>query len=278
MAKVAVKRSVVHKAAASLRKFMFPPKIELTPHDYMVFYYLQADNFMSIPVICMVILFVMKALDRIDPKAVVAAFKNHETSPPASLIEYFPRSFPAYRRILNPAHGAFQEMVPWALLARDGFAVDSTVQWSDVSPSASDRSISEPSMGSVDVEVAAVLQETLARHTSTPEEIYFLVWEGYAGLSDRYRLSAPVSVPYGRKMHAVLGSLSEVTSTDVASPLGVPLWWVAADGSWCVGNDVYARSVFVGGSIDCLRDISSDPKMESYAVDPALTRVVPEDL
>ncbi|MGG7464577.1 hypothetical protein [Plantibacter sp. YIM 135347] len=43
-------------------------------------------------------------------------------------------------------------------------------------------------------------------------------------------------------------------------------WWVA-DASWAVGNDVYARSVYVGGTNELIRDLLAHPDLEALRVD-----------
>ncbi len=52
--------------------------------------------------------------------------------------------------------------------------------------------------------------------------------------------------------------------------------WIPDDGAWFVRNDIYARSVFVGGSFAAVAAVLSAPGLEAYLVRPRQT-VVPED-
>jgi hypothetical protein len=77
-------------------------------------------------------------------------------------------------------------------------------------------------------------------------------------------------------MHMLQGSLDDAGSPAATGMAGAPLWWIPADGSWAVGNDIYARSVYVGGSASCMESILEHPLPESYPVS-GLQKVVAED-
>ncbi|CAN5178299.1 hypothetical protein BH09ACT6_BH09ACT6_12100 [soil metagenome] len=47
--------------------------------------------------------------------------------------------------------------------------------------------------------------------------------------------------------------------------------WMPADGARCVGNDIYARSVFVGGTASAVATIVEHPELEAYEVLPETT-------
>lgn len=44
-------------------------------------------------------------------------------------------------------------------------------------------------------------------------------------------------------------------------------WW-PKDHAWCLGNDIYARSVFIGGTHTTIDALSDHPALETYAVTP----------
>jgi len=48
----------------------------------------------------------------------------------------------------------------------------------------------------------------------------------------------------------------------------VPNWWWPAGQEWCVGNDIYARSVFVGGGQECIDAILAEPGLEAIPISP----------
>ncbi|WP_166880138.1 hypothetical protein [Salinibacterium sp. ZJ450] len=202
------------------------------------------------------------------------------TTPPTeepALAEWLPGAA-AYRRVLNPARsdqGAFR----WQACAGDDFRVDAQTQWPDIRahrPDVEGR-YGTPEMGGLDADVAAALARVLRDFTTTPDEVYFMAWEGYAGLKDVYRSSALISGPNDRNLYVVRGTLDDVLASVEEPPFKrLPLWWVPADRAWCVGNDIYALSAFVGGSEECATAIAGEGALESY-VAIAGQSVVPEE-
>ncbi|MCU1403311.1 MAG: hypothetical protein JWM70_1635 [Microbacteriaceae bacterium] len=126
-------------------------------------------------------------------------------------------------------------------------------------------------MGTVDPAVANRLAQLLMTRTATPDECYFLVWDGYGGL--RLDLQTAVTVDLGpelRRMYILSGRVADATESIETVPSGHPLgrspmWWIPSDGAWCVGNDIYGRSVFVGGTAETVSAIVADPLLEAYA-------------
>lgn len=118
-----------------------------------------------------------------------------------------PDGFPAYLRILHPAHGTDMEPLRWAdVAARCGRTMHRLAQFHAISlPKAdvpADRSISVfsayeradtglpigwdehyPAQGDLPSDLLASLSEVLARHTSTPQSCYFCLWKGHGWLS-----------------------------------------------------------------------------------------------
>jgi hypothetical protein len=131
-------------------------------------------------------------------------------------------------------------------------------------------------MGGLDPETAGILASILGSRTSTPDSVYYLAWEGYSSLSEDYRSAPTVVASCGRVMHVLHGSIDDYSAAALAGLGGAPLWWLPADGAWAVGNDIYARSVYVGGSAACIEDILEHPGLESYPVAP-VQKVASED-
>lgn len=69
-------------------------------------------------------------------------------------------------------------------------------------------------------------------------------------------------------MHVLGGQLGTDSETFSSEILPAPLWWIPNDQKWCVGNDIYSRSVFIGGTFAAIGDILSDPLLEAYLVSP----------
>ena len=118
------------------------------------------------------------------------------------------------------------------------------------------------SNGSLDDAVVKVLASTLAVHTSTPDDCYFVMWEGYAEFSAS---AAPrVVLPPDRRMLLFAGPLLAVqTLIPVHRAWRYPLrWWTRGD-EWRLAADIYSTSVFIGGSADCIDAIARQPELSS---------------
>jgi hypothetical protein len=191
--------------------------------------------------------------------------------------EFFPLDFPAFCRVFNPARVAGVAW-RWTEVAGTTATITSRTQWRDVSiqPGPAELPRVDPIMGGIDLEVATALASVLGEHTQTPDSVYFLAWEGYADLNDAYRGSGTILGSYGRQMHVRHGSLADVGPVAAAREMDMPLWWIPEDGSWAVGNDIYARSVYLGGSAECIDDVLQQPVLESIRVS-ASDQVAAED-
>ncbi|BCW08608.1 hypothetical protein [Arthrobacter sp. NtRootA1] len=193
---------------------------------------------------------------------------------PASLI---PQSFAHVVRVLNPALVPGGKRLRWSDIAGDVSAIDSETQWNDVVAAASPDlgPYFEPDMGTISEHVARSLLAILSRHTSS-EEATFLAWEGYSGLKDEVVRSPTVTAGLGRVMHVRHGALSLALDPIDSPPNRLAMTWLPDDGAWFVGNDIYARSVFVGGSAECIGAVLSHADLEAYPVGAGYS-VVPED-
>jgi hypothetical protein len=191
--------------------------------------------------------------------------------------DFLPIDYPAFCRVFNPARAAGVSR-SWTELAGTATPITGRTQWRDVAsqPGASDLPRLYPIMGGMDTEVAAALASVLGEHTHDPDSVYFLAWEGYADLNDAYRDSDTSLGSDGRQMHVLHGSLADVGPSVTTREADMPLWWIAGDGSWAVGNDIYARSVYVGGSAECIDDVLQKPLLEGVRV-AASEHVVAED-
>ncbi len=48
----------------------------------------------------------------------------------------------------------------------------------------------------------------------------------------------------------------------------MPNWWWPVGQKWFVGNEIYARSVFVGGSQECIDVVLSHRELEAIPISP----------
>lgn len=175
----------------------------------------------------------------------------------------------AYLRVFNPAHDSAGRPVTWRSLV--GGAMHPALQWDGLQRiNRQPRNLQEPEMGTLDPRVAAELVRLLKPRTKTPDRCVFLVWEGYAGLRETVVSAPTITIGFEqRTMHALQGTVDDATETvedDGSSRL--PLWWLPADHAWSVGNDLYGRSVYIGGGEDTIRALLASPTLEALPVAP----------
>jgi hypothetical protein len=206
--------------------------------------------------------------------------------------------FPAYARVLHPARltddtddsgdtddtGDDAEDGPgttvrWATVAAaNGRTVTPLTRWYEVigasGPFTYENHDGQPGLwdehpeeGPALTEVALPLAEVLARHTGTPEQCWFGLWEGYGHLEWGPRV--PRFHTPGREEILLSGPLSAVTSParedeQLRWGLNLPdLWW-PQDRAWIVGGDVDLQSTYVGGSAECIAEILAAPGLEAF--------------
>jgi hypothetical protein len=186
--------------------------------------------------------------------------------------EYFAPQFTSYARVLNPVESSSGELVRWSTFA--DHPLDVTTSYSDLRAQPNDEP--EPEIGTIDRDVSRELSRVLTRHTSTPDECYFLAWEGYA--VDLQGIAAKLFIaPYGREMVVFGGSLEDAAESFEDWPDGRRAqWWIPGDGAWSVGNDIYGNSVYVAGSEDAISDILSSKALETFRA-YASTRLIGEE-
>lgn len=122
-----------------------------------------------------------------------------------------PDGFPAYVRILHPAHGRSgtrDEHVRWATVAKwSARTMHRLAQFHAIaSPAASEErgpapwDGNSPDEGNLPIKLLRVLCAHLAAHTTTPASCWFCLWEGYGHLHGSPATASVTSVPKG--MHA----------------------------------------------------------------------------
>lgn len=188
--------------------------------------------------------------------------------------DYVGYQFPAYARVLNPANFVGEEKpVKWSTLAASAhLRVDGTTQWRTLEAAGLPDRLMTPQMGTVDTAVAVELVQILKADVTSSSSAYRAIWDGYADgvTGQRVRFSENRvyfvdCVPLASCAEPWPGGEGRLASR----------WW-DINHSWCVGNDIYARSMFVGASIDTIDRILASPRLEAYPVAPGqLTQ--PED-
>jgi len=119
------------------------------------------------------------------------------------------------------------------------------------------------------------LAGVLARHTTSPDDVFFCLWEGYGSIGPvpsgvqtiqrpgrGYLLFRGPVMSWGAMMPLPMGALPDL------------VW--PADGAWFVGSDTDIDWDFIGASDDCLSDLERERVLHVARVAPE-DRLVPPD-
>ena len=203
-----------------------------------------------------------------------------------TLRSWIPTGFERYVRILHPAYiriGKEQSTrevpVPWTIVSEwSGKPLHATSHIQDLMVRVDGHDWRrrgegglEPHQGELEMTSLSCLLTHLAEKTSTPKEIWMLIWFGYGGPPDTTGLPVEVSEPLtgsGRKYVLRRGSI-------VPSPLDYadsmfehpPSFWWPTDRTWFAVCDIDAASTYVGGSKELIEQILKDPALEAFPAD-----------
>lgn len=190
-----------------------------------------------------------------------------------------PPVFEAYARVFHPARrqdetGAHVE-VPWTEVAAfNGRHAHAGMQWTAITGSwqhlheATQPGVwdVEPEEGSLPAAQAEALVPVLARFTSTPQECFYAVWEGFGALAVP-PVARTVLMPR-REMRLLTGPSSQAATVSMESPpweQSPSLWW-PADRAWCVATDVDLMSTYIGASSACVEAITTADDLEAWSI------------
>jgi hypothetical protein len=213
--------------------------------------------------------------------------------------EFVPDGFDAYARVLHPSYRQHDNhLVPirWADLASStGTTFHRQVQWNNI---AGRRSwLNRPLEGSLPRALAERLVAVLAAHTSSPDVVWFAIWEGFGGLrflSDdsssyvvlkrqrfpslsrlrirfsRYHRPVPPAPRFhlpGRSYYLFRGPVGGASeSFERRSSQSANLWW-PDDHAWVVATEIDLNSTYIGGTQACIDTILASPAFEAVPAD-----------
>ncbi|WP_018178083.1 hypothetical protein [Jongsikchunia kroppenstedtii] len=130
----------------------------------------------------------------------------------------------------------------------------------------------------------AVAVSRLAGHTATPNDCYYLFWDGWPQSAYKRAGAATVDIRDERG-YAVRGYYLFRGTTDMSSlmPLDrpttraaldaewpIPAFIWPADGAWCVTNDVDPHFATIGGSSEAIADLLREKRIDVVPDDPAV--------
>lgn len=162
----------------------------------------------------------------------------------------------ACARVLNPAYTSTGRPVRWAHVRPGPFRHCSTTQWPQPRPEASE--LFGPSMGSPDRRMAAGLLACL--DVSAFETVHVAQWKGYTGTTHP-DTAQPVTFPPGRE-----SAVWDTPAADLLRLDRIPMRWWHPTLEWTVGNDIYARSLFVSGPRTLIDTVLTSSGLEAYEV------------
>jgi hypothetical protein len=196
-----------------------------------------------------------------------------------SVLSVVPAGFAAYGRIFHPAEGPGQEgAVSWHDVARvHGRTAHRGMQWpavigSDPDEHSAGRSVtrfSEPEEGSLPRELLPLLIPVLTRHTTTPEQCWFAVWNGFGASILRPGDAPTFDIP-NRQFFLLTGPIRAAqTSLDEPPFWQSPNLWWPEDHAWCVATEIDFMSTYVGASQQCIDELIAQNGLEAFAVLPS---------
>lgn len=184
-----------------------------------------------------------------------------------------PTGFESYARLLHPPERAVDARsgpLRWAeLAARNGVSLGPGTLWEDVARGGEAQEVaSPPSEGHLSAGVASALVDVLEKWTSSPEDCWFCVWDGYGALDPdtRWPGAARLHLP-GRSYVVLRGPVRAAASSLEPPPFrqSANLWW-PQDHSWCVATEIDLSWTYVGGSESCIREVLADGRLEAIPV------------
>ena len=208
---------------------------------------------------------------------------------PPRIDELVPDGYPAYARVLHPAHDPNEGEVSWARVSEwSGRQLKPDSLFEDIATrdDGSRWPGAGPHEGQLEREVCTRLARLFGPFTTTPGSVWYCVWAGWGGLRGPEIDLQPAITSrsfriYRGPLEAVgglifdledPGSAAVLTSSDSADPAEQPsppelgfyapsLWW-PEDRAWFGHTEVDARSTYIGGSEAMIRTLLEDHQLE----------------
>jgi hypothetical protein len=184
--------------------------------------------------------------------------------PVSSLV---PASLAAVCQVLHPWWGSGPEPISWRAAASQlGFAsvtdFDRSREVFSI-PAAQEAGLSA-SCGELDAGVASAFVDLLTDATTTPDNVFVAVWDGWGDVpAQRFPGAAHLDTE-GRGHFLLRGPLTGVLSSVAASNIDRPaagLWW-PADRAWFVATEIDFEWTFVAGTQTLMQSMLDDERLE----------------
>lgn len=159
----------------------------------------------------------------------------------------------------------FTRHVQYRRLHNGDWVVDE-LPWSQLEPvlRPGDNWITGPKEGSIEPDLARVLQSVLAQGRADSVPCWFGIWEGFGWMTQALRAAPSFEAP-GRRWHlfrAPLDHLEQPFFEDSIEHQPANLAW-PEDRSWCLATEIDAEVTYVGGSKELISAILEAPGIEA---------------
>lgn len=195
-----------------------------------------------------------------------------------SVLSLVPGPFPAYLRVFHPAYrctSGESKRVRWAeIAAANGKPAHPGMQLDVLTGSTERPTHRQPGVfdrgpeGSLPLDEAVLLAKVLANHTTTPNDCWFAVWEGWGDIRSDIASAPTFKVP-ARAHHLLSGPIEAASeSVEQHRMQSASLWW-PDDHAWCVSTEIDFDTTYVGCDESCCQEILRLPDIEALVIDPA---------
>src|SRR3954453_16917297 len=191
-----------------------------------------------------------------------------------------PSVFEAYARVFHPAvrypdddlfgidSDEPDEDVTWAEVAAfNGRTAHPAMEWASITGSWEYRGSDDqpgvcndaPAEGHLPVSVAGRLAALLSRHTTTPDDCWFGLWDGFG-----HTPATELTLALPSREYWLLRGPVHLAATNLADEPAEqgPNLWGPADRSWVVATDIDPMTTYVGGSVACIADLLAADGLE----------------
>lgn len=218
----------------------------------------------------------------------------------AQVSSVVPGGFDAYARILHPAEAADLDgdrTVRWAEVADwSATSLESDTQFHDLALPEHTPSMPPPWQnqgpreGTLTGEGTAALITVLREHTTTAQDCWFCVWDGYGWdntvaysvstdpnvATESYRLPdvVPAEVRHGPRVRLpdrdyllYTGPVEDALAFVDSQEQTPNLWW-PADRAWCVASEIDLAWTYLAGPTDLINQVLADERVEAMPAGP----------
>jgi hypothetical protein len=127
----------------------------------------------------------------------------------------------------------------------------------------------EPEHGSLRPDECAAVAEVLADHTTTPDDCWFCLWEGYGWkVLSRLAEIAPRVPLENRNCLLFRGPMSAATAFRSDPWFQSPTVWWPADRAWCVQSELDIYSTYVAPTSSAVHALIGHPMLEVVECSP----------